>query len=1435
MADYFGTNLGETVRGGSGNDRVFGLGGDDFLIGWDSVSGPGGTDSLFGGDGNDTLYVGDSPGGVSDLTLTGELYDGGAGHDVFHFNVDNYTGSAYWDWSAMGVQFVAVEELRVGFNGGSNATNLISIDRSDFHFARVDGGGFNNAPQNHNITVQIQVETASTDLSSVEIVNFRGLEDNSFQVKGRSQDDLIRGPGGEGARIYGEGGNDTLIGGPGQDYLFGGPGHDRLHGEAGDDILLGDEGDDIVEGGLGDDTIFAGAGFDLASYASAPGAVVVDLAITSGGSTSGAAGSDHLGSDIEGIIGSAFDDMLYGDENANRLEGGGGFDVFRGRGGNDTFDGGAGNDLANYSQATAAVTVDLDAGSASGGDGNDLLISIEQAVGTNFDDILSGSTGDDSFFGLDGNDTIEGRGGNDVIYAGNGFNDVFGGAGNDSIQGGADSETLRGSTSTDASGTVDQDSIEAGGGADAIYGSNGNDTLRGQDGNDFIRGHRGNDVIDGGAGSDTASYRYASGGVTVNLATGLAGGADGADTLSDIENVNGGDHNDTLTGSTGSNELYGQDGNDVLFASDDPNGNNSTAPDTMGGGNGDDLLFGSAGGDNLSGGAHDDHLSGNRGDDTIDGGTGRDIASYVAANGGVSVDLMTNSASGADGNDTLTSIEDVWGSNTYDDTLSGNAEDNLLLGNGGNDQLSGRGGDDELYGGGGDDTLDGGTGNDALDGESGDDRFNVTPVAGETKTVEGGDGIDLLRVLGTDSSAASFAPGTNSLILTTGGATITVMNDVESIEFDDRTLTYAEAMAMTPGARVHQFALDGAQANAGAGTGSAATGTGYGIFDPATGALTYSLTVDGLDLGTLLPGFPTRATAATGDDVTAAHIHTGARGANGGVAFGFLNDDDLTATLNADGSWTMSGVWESSEGIDPFASAFGTTPPGTDLDLYFNLHTTSFGGGEIRGQIVSSADVSANSVTGTSGNDTLLGLGGDDTLAGVLGDDSLRGGDGTDTAAFGVASSTVTVQSASQGLRLTSAEGEDFVGDDIERLQFTDRTLTYAEAMAMATPTFTGDDTANLLTGTSAAELFNAGGGNDWINSGGGNDTVNGEGGIDMLSLYNLPDTPGRSNTDYRMDIDMAAGTGVNHDGSETVTFSGIERLTATIFADRIRGTDGNDEIRGLGDYDWIIATPGSDTIDGGTGQDMLSFVEFTSTAGNVIADIFSSNGLPPSGTQASGLVVDLANPANNTGLAAGLDLTSIERITGSGRQDVFFGDAGQNDFRGLGDYDWFVSSEGGRERYFGGDGVDTVTYYNASAGVVANLSNGARVNGQETGYGSGGVAARDLYFEIENLVGSRFDDELRGSSGRNQLNGLEGDDFLFGYAGVDYLKGGLGDDVIDGGSGSDYALFNGNSGDYTLTRAGDNVTVTGADGIDRLIDVEYFRFEDMTVDIWSL
>ena len=267
--------------------------------------------------------------------------------------------------------------------------------------------------------------------------------------------------------------------------------------------------------------------------------------------------------------------------------------------------------------------------------------------------------------------------------------------------------------------------------------------------------------------------------------------------------------------------------------------------------------------------------------------------------------------------------------------------------------------------------------------------------------------------------------------------------------------------------------------------------------------------------------------------------------------------------------------------------------------------------------------------------------------------------------------------------------------------------------------------------------------------------------------------------------------------------------MTGTIFSDVLEGDSGANRLRGLGGYDWFVGSAGNDTFEGGTGYDTASYQNAT-----------------------GGVVVNLLTNKGTYGQALGDTYDSIENVTGSSYADIIFGCAGQNNFRGLAGCDTFVGSAGGRERYDGGSGSDSVTYYLSTSGVKASLN---------LGYGYGGDAALDLYTSIENLTGTSLNDILTGDSGKNGLRGLGGDDILNGFGGTDYLNGGRGNDEIDGGSGSDYAYFSGNVADFTITEnAFKDVTIawkgSGAgDGTDHLVDVEYFVFNDQTLNVWTL
>jgi Ca2+-binding RTX toxin-like protein len=251
------------------------------------------------------------------------------------------------------------------------------------------------------------------------------------ELKGTAKPDVIVGLGGA-DEIEGLGGNDLICGGPGSDALDGGRGNDRLSGgpgrdtiwaDVGNDELFGDGGNDVLLGYLGDDAIAGGSGWDDAWFSEAPGSVNADL---STGRATGE-GIDRL-IGIEALTGSAFDDILVGDENANG---------FQGMEGEDSIDGGGGlQDAVSYWHSAAAVTVDLTSGLATGGEDTDTLTGIEWVWGGMFNDTITGDANANHLFGVDGNDTISGLDGDDSIYGLDGNDAIDAGDGNDAVDGG---------------------------------------------------------------------------------------------------------------------------------------------------------------------------------------------------------------------------------------------------------------------------------------------------------------------------------------------------------------------------------------------------------------------------------------------------------------------------------------------------------------------------------------------------------------------------------------------------------------------------------------------------------------------------------------------------------------------------------------------------------------------------------------------------------------------------------------------------------------------------------------------------------------------------------------------------------------------------------------------------------------------------------------
>ena len=426
-------------------------------------------------------------------------------------------------------------------------------------------------------------------------------------------------------------------------------------------------------------------------------------------------GNDKLSGTSAGemIMGLGGDDSLYGGGGDDTLDGGAGDDLLVGGAGADTLMGGMGDgDTISYGYSPAGVTINLDDGTARGGNADgDTIVDmgedrVENVIGSEHDDAITGNRYANSLWGRGGNDELDGLRGNDMLFGGSGDDDLDGGRGDDTLEGG--------------------------------YGA---------------------DVLTGGDGMNTASYAGSMMGVTVRLHNSKAMGGDAeGDTfagrvtatytneddeeievsLPDIANLTGSANADVLAGDFRDNEISGGGGDDKIYGG--PGGGaDSTNADTLSGDGGDDMIFGGAGDDELDGGAGNDMLVGGAGNDMLVGGAGSDMI-YADAMDTVINGFMVNDPDTADVDesdesvnnamdvdtlsyamvdnenetgitaalaDTITNIENIVGSK-YDDVLTGDDQNNVIEG--------GRGRDD----------LDGGDGMDTLSYENSDDWVRVT-------------------------------------------------------------------------------------------------------------------------------------------------------------------------------------------------------------------------------------------------------------------------------------------------------------------------------------------------------------------------------------------------------------------------------------------------------------------------------------------------------------------------------------------------------------------------------------------------------------------------------------------------------------------------------------------------------------------------------------
>ncbi|MFT3955639.1 MAG: DUF4347 domain-containing protein [Piscinibacter sp.] len=1326
------TAFDDSVVGSLGADYMEGAGGYDTLegdAGNDTLLGGDGVDELFGGDGDDSL----AGGAASDND--GNALQGGAGNDT----LDGTGGTSYalYGDASSGVSANLATGTASDGDGGTDTLIAISgVAGSDFNDTLIGSDGndsFAGRGGNDSIDGGLGTDTVYYDEDSpTSGVNLSLATGTATGTQFGT--DTLAGI----ENVVGSFLNDTIVG-DGSDNRFEGlDGADSMEGAGGSDTLIGGTGDDSLSGGAGNDSLVGGDGFDIAFYSSAATPVTVNLAT---GQASGADGDDTLVG-IEGAVGGSGNDTLLG----SVLN-----EFFLGNAGNDSINGSGGFDRASYQTAGAAVVVNLASGTATGGGGTDTLVGIENLRGSNFGDSLTGDAGnndiqarggDDTVNGGDGDDFLQGEDGNDSLVGGNGEDLLAGGAGNDTLDGGAQ-PVVTGRTFFDSadysSATVSitvnlgaGNGTATGQGNDVLIGIEGarggsaNDSLVGDSLDNLFRGNGGDDTMIGGDGFDIVDYRGATGSVTVDLAAGTSSGAAGNDSFSGMEMAIGGSFGDTLSGTAANDILRGEGGNDSLI-----------------------------------------------------GGDGIDRADYRVATGAVAVNLSTGLSAGADGVDTLVGIENVRGSDLYNDTLTGDDAANLL---------EGRGGGDVLAGGAGNDTLDGGEITDLINYNdrniadySGGDAVNVNLETGIAS--DGQSGTDTLLNINfvTGSDANDTLIGSTDLLFEqfTGG------NGDDTIDGGVVTDT------------LNQINVNRAD---------------YSNTDQ-------SVTVD-LALGTA-----SGATIGTDTLLNIQHVS------------GSRTDD----TLRGSDSTTFTEQFRGYAGDDLIDGRGGTDIARYDISGIGAVNVNLATGIALDGQGGTDTLVNIEGVRGSAGNDTLTGgLVANDALeifVGMAGADTINGGSGYDRADYNTSTSGVIVTlggagagSAQDGYGSTDTllniegvrgsafndvltgsavatletfegrEGNDTIngGGGLDRVhyQFSKAGVTVNLATGTASDGYGGTDTllniddvqgsrdfADSLVGNSAGNRLDALGGNDTLNGGAGNDTLIGGTGNDTYVVDVTTDTISETSTlATEIDTVQSAATWTLGANLERLTLTGTavidgtgntlaNTITGNTAANSLNGMAGNDTISGGSGNDTLNGSTGNDSLVGGLGNDVYvvdvatDVVNETTTTSTEI-DTVQSAATWTLGTNLENLTLTGALLINGTGN------TLANTITGNTAANSLNGMAGNDTISGGSGNDTLNGSTG-NDSLVGGLGNDVYVVDVATDVVNETTTTSTEIDTVQS------AATWTLGANLENLTltgssaingtGNADDNLITGNSAANVLNG--------GSAGADTLVGGLGND----------------------------------------------------------
>lgn len=735
-----------------------------------------------------------------------------------------------------------------------------------------------------------------------------------------------------------------------------------------------------------------------------------------------------------------------------------------------------------------------------------------------------------------------------------------------------------------------------------LTGTANNDSIYGQELSDTLTGLAGDDYLDGGTGAedqvDFASYAEAEGSITATLGgtgTGTATGADGNDTLVNIEGLIGSDYADTLIGDDGSNRF------EPLLSKD----------------------------------YHPDSPDDNK--DYIDGKDGSDWIQFenLSKEYNVTVNLDSSSASIFDSNEVeqsrieIRNIENVIGT-SGNDIINGDSGKNTITGGKGEDALNGKGGNDFIQGNAGNDTISGGEGDDTIEGNGGNDFIDS---GNGSNFIDGGSGEDSL-------SYEDYSDPVELVLSAAGEGTATHhasgLDTIVNIE-KFKGSSGNDIFKGSSGSDTFDGSAGSDYIKGEAGDDYLIGGEGCDTLDGGNGEdwVSYGYTSSGVTL-TLHQG--TDGSAVIGSETDTLRYIENAEGSSGAdkiygssadnILMGLAGDDTIKG---GDGNDTLFG----GEGSNKLKGEDGyDTVSYADLEnngVSIDIAANSVNHGSDTDTLLDSFDTfigtdNNDTYTGASDADTFYGGDGDDTLIISDGNDYFDGGTGTDTVSFEQVDSAVTVNYTT-GSATGPHDGGSFTVTGVEN--------------------FIGTEYNDAFTGSSAGETFTGGGGNDAIDGRGGSDWVSyaydtSYDGltVKLASGYESGELSGE--TDTLKNIENVIGTS----GDDTIIGSEEEN--------HFKGSDGSDRLDGADGNDILEGGEGDNSIIGGDGCDTISFAG-TSTGINIdladgsgtashdgYTDTFSSIEAVVGGsghdsiTASSGIIPDCPSSPNDTIQGAG-------------------------------------------------------------------------------------------------------------------------------------------------------------------------------------------------------